>query len=160
MKSAKFIFNFDSKEEAKIIAESLHPEIKHKIPKTDVEISISGKKFSLKIKAKDVSYLEKGKKITFILDTALCENCFKAAKQASLLISEAPYSEKEKELPLKYKHLTSKQAAQIAKKSQVKKLILTHISQRYQNKEKEILKEARKIFKNTEIAEDFDKLEI
>jgi tRNA threonylcarbamoyladenosine modification (KEOPS) complex Pcc1 subunit len=57
MKSAKFIFNFDSKEEAKIIAESLYPEIRHKIPKTDVELSLNGKRFSLEIKTEDLSSL-------------------------------------------------------------------------------------------------------
>jgi len=57
MKSAKFIFNFDSNKEAKIIAESLTPEIKHKIPKTNIEISISGNKISLQINAKDLSSL-------------------------------------------------------------------------------------------------------
>ncbi len=57
MKSASFIFNFDSEKEAKIIAETLHPEIKHKIPKTNVEISLSGSKFSLYIDAKDLSSL-------------------------------------------------------------------------------------------------------
>ena len=57
MRSASFIFNFDSKNEAKIIAETLKPEIKHKIPKTDVEISISENKICLKINAKDISSL-------------------------------------------------------------------------------------------------------
>ncbi len=57
MKSARFIFNFDSEKEAKIIAETLHPEIKHNIPKTNVEISLSGCKFSLHIEANDLSSL-------------------------------------------------------------------------------------------------------
>ncbi len=57
MKSASFVFNFSSEEEAKIIAESLGPEIKYKIPKTSVEASLSSKTFSLKIKAKDISSL-------------------------------------------------------------------------------------------------------
>ncbi len=57
MKKACFVFNFDTAEEAKIIAESLDPEIKHKIPKTNVEVSLSDKKFSLKIEANDVSSL-------------------------------------------------------------------------------------------------------
>jgi len=59
----------------------------------------------------------------------------------------------------KRKHLTSKQAAQIAKKAKAKKLILTHFSQRYKNLE-ELLKEAKKVFKNTELAKDFMKIEI
>ena len=57
MKSARFIFNFNSKEEAKIIADALNPEIKNKIPKTDVEVTISDKTFTLKIDAKDISSL-------------------------------------------------------------------------------------------------------
>lgn len=57
MKSASFVFVFDSEEEAKIIAESLSPEIKHKIPKTNVEVSLSKNTFSLKIEAKNVSSL-------------------------------------------------------------------------------------------------------
>lgn len=57
MKSAKFFFKFDSEKEAKIIAESLKPEIKHRIPKTNVEVALSGNNFSLEIKAKDLSSL-------------------------------------------------------------------------------------------------------
>ncbi len=57
MKTAKFIFNFDSIEEARIVAESLKPEIKHKIPKTNVEVDLSKKTFTLKIEAKDISSL-------------------------------------------------------------------------------------------------------
>lgn len=57
MKKASFIFVFDSEKEAKIVAESLNPEIKHKIPKTEIEVSRSGKTFSLEIEATDVSSL-------------------------------------------------------------------------------------------------------
>ena len=57
MKTAKFIFNFDSEEEAKIVAESLNPEAKNKIPKTNVNISLSGDTISLKITSKDISSL-------------------------------------------------------------------------------------------------------
>ena len=57
MKSASFVFVFDSEDEAKIISESLAPEIKHKIPKTNVEVSIFKETLSLKIEAKDVSSL-------------------------------------------------------------------------------------------------------
>jgi tRNA threonylcarbamoyladenosine modification (KEOPS) complex Pcc1 subunit len=57
MRSASFILNFDSNKEARIIAETLEPEIKQKIPKTDVEISLSENKICLKINAKDISSL-------------------------------------------------------------------------------------------------------
>ena len=112
------------------------------------------------IKAKDINYLEKGKKITFLWDTVLFKNCYKAAKNSDLLISESNFTEKEADLAKKYKHLTAKQAAQIAKKSKSKKLILTHTSQRYENSEEIILNEAKKIFKNTILAEDLMKVEV
>ena len=57
MMKVRFVFDFDSIKEAKVIAESLQPEIKHKIPKTNVDVSISEKTFSLSIEAKDVSSL-------------------------------------------------------------------------------------------------------
>jgi tRNA threonylcarbamoyladenosine modification (KEOPS) complex Pcc1 subunit len=57
MRNARFVFNFDSAEDANVIAESINPEIKHKIPKTNVEVSVKGKSISLKIEAKDVSSL-------------------------------------------------------------------------------------------------------
>ena len=57
MKTARFVFNFDSSEEARIIAESLDPEIKNKIPKTDVKVNLSGKTFLIDIEAKDISSL-------------------------------------------------------------------------------------------------------
>jgi len=57
MKKASFTINFDSENDVKIIADSINPEIKHKIPKTDVNLSISGKKLFLEIQAKDISSL-------------------------------------------------------------------------------------------------------
>ena len=57
MKKANFTFNFDSIHDVKIISDSIYPEIKHKIPKTEVKLSVSGKKLFLEIKAKDISSL-------------------------------------------------------------------------------------------------------
>ncbi len=116
------------------------------------DIIFNGKK----IKAKDVSYLEKGKKISFILDTALNKNAFTLANGADLLVCESTFSSEEKELAKEYQHLTASDAAAIAKKAKTGKLILTHISQRYEHNPKIIEKEAKKIFKNTQIVKDFD----
>jgi len=112
------------------------------------------------IKPDDVSYIQKGKKVAFLLDTAICENCFNVAKDADLLISEATYSSEIGEKAAEYRHLTSANAAEIAKKAKAKKLILTHLSQRYENDEQKILKEAKKIFAKTELARDFMKVEV
>jgi len=115
-------------------------------------ITFQGKK----IKAREATKIKKGKKVTFIMDTLFNKNCFKAAKDSDLLVSEAVFLESEHiDKARERKHLTAKQAATIAKKSKTKKLILTHISQRYSKNPKVILNEAKKTFKVSELAEDF-----
>jgi ribonuclease Z len=59
----------------------------------------------------------------------------------------------------KMRHLTAKQAAEIAKKAKVKQLYLVHTSQRYKSA-KLLVDEAKKVFKNTKEAKDFMKIEI
>ncbi len=112
-----------------------------------------------KISAKKATILVPGKKIGFIFDTGVCENCIKVGKNADLLISESTFSSKEQEKAKEYKHLSSIDAAKIAKKAKAKKLILTHFSQRY--KDVEVLKEeAKKIFPDVECAKDFLEIDI
>jgi len=120
------------------------------------DIIINGKK----IKSSSVTYKEKGKKITIILDTLMNPETIDLAKNSDILICESTFSEKDKEKAREYWHLTAKQAAEIAKKAKCKSLILTHISERYENALFLIEKEAKKIFKNTTIAKDLYSFEI
>lgn len=113
-----------------------------------------------KIDGKKLIYREEGRKISLILDTKLNSNCQKIAKDADILISEATFSKEDKEIAEERMHMTSEQAATLAKQSKAKKLILMHLSQRYDFNNKVILSEAKKIFKNTIVAEDFMKFEI
>jgi len=113
-----------------------------------------------KIKAKSVTYTEKGKKLTVVLDTAMNTNAINLAKNSNLLITESNFSEKDKEKAKERYHLTAAEAATIAKKSKSKQLILTHISQRYEANLTLIKDEAKKVFKNTKIAKDFDTFSI
>ena len=57
MKNATFVFVFDSADEARIVSESLSPEITHKIPKTNVTISLLEDTLSLTIESSDTSSL-------------------------------------------------------------------------------------------------------
>jgi ribonuclease Z len=119
------------------------------------EILYKGKK----ITTSDICKVKKGKKIGYIADTGLCDNVYKIAKDVDLLICESTYAEEHREKAEEYLHLTGKQAAEIAKASNVKNLILTHFSQRYLNT-KEILKEAKEVFENTKAAYDFMKVKV
>ena len=93
------------------------------------------------------------------MDTLANKNCEKIAKDSDLLVSESTYLDEEKELAKEHFHLTASQAAEIAKKAKAKKLILTHLSQRYEDP-RPILEEAKAIFKEVSVAQDLDYLEI
>ena len=57
MKKARFTFIFDTEEDAHIVSNSLFPEIKHKVPKTDIEIKAADKTLFLEIRSNDTSSL-------------------------------------------------------------------------------------------------------
>jgi ribonuclease Z len=59
-------------------------------------------------------------------------------------------------MALAYGHLTAAKAADLAAKSNVKQLVLTHVSGRYP--EQDILAEATKSFPNSRVAADFDRI--
>ena len=115
-----------------------------------------------KVDGKKLIYTELQRKITIIMDTLPNPNTIKLAKDSDLLICESTYSSAEKDIARDHNHLTSEDAAEIAKKSKSKKLLLTHLSQRYDTKEGQaiILGEAKKVFKDSEVAQDLMILEI
>ncbi len=111
------------------------------------------------IKLADVTYASPGKKIAYTGDTLPCAETFRAAKNADLLIHEATFADEKKGEAAEAKHSTASQAADIAKKAGVKKLLLTHLSGRYKDT-KILLEEAKAIFENTLVAEDGMRLEV
>ncbi|MAG91533.1 ribonuclease Z [Candidatus Woesearchaeota archaeon] len=118
-------------------------------------ITLNGKK----IDPDDVTYIESGKKLAYITDTVLCDSCYKIADDVDLLISEATYSSKLAGKSEAYGHMTAKQAAQLANKSNVKQLVLIHFSARYKNTQ-ELEEDARNIFDNVICAKDFMKINL
>lgn len=107
---------------------------------------------------KDVSFLVKGDVFAYVVDTKPCMQAEEIAKNASILLCESTYTEEHKDLASVYLHMTAKEAATLAKKANVKLLILTHFSARYQDTT-EFEKEAKEIFPNTIIAEDLKKID-
>jgi ribonuclease Z len=119
------------------------------------EINYNKRKFS----PDELTKLVKGKKVSIITDTRLCDNCYALAKDADILICESTYSSNLEEKSEDYNHMTSKQAALIANKAHVKKLILTHFSARYKST-LELNDDARNYFENTECAFDLMRLKL
>jgi ribonuclease Z len=125
-----------------------------KIQKNEV-VKVQGKE----INPKDITTISKGKKVSFILDTCYCDNAVELAKNSDILISESVYEQELNSKAKEYNHMTSVDAAKIAKNSNSKKLILTHISQRYKST-KQLEKDAKTIFKDVIVAEDFMKVKL
>jgi ribonuclease Z len=118
-------------------------------------ITFKGKKIS----PADTTDIVPGKIIAIIADTILCNNCYRLAQDADLLVCEAAYASKLKDKAQKYFHLTARQAANIASQSNVKKLVLTHFSARYKNT-LELQEDAEELFENVLCAEDFMQIKI
>lgn len=95
-----------------------------------------------------------GAHLVYVGDTGNEDDLVKNCYQADALVIEATYLEKDAEMARRFSHLTAYQAAEIARRAEVRKLILTHISRRYRNKD--VLEEAQAIFPNTSVARDFD----
>jgi ribonuclease Z len=112
-----------------------------------------------KIKADDATLVVKGKKIVYVADTAMCNNAVEISKESDILICESTLAEDMADKAEISKHLTSSQAAEIARESKVKKLILTHFSPRYKNVS-HMKEEAKKIFKRVSCAKDFLKIKL
>ena len=93
------------------------------------------------------------KSYAFCSDTAYFEAIIPIINKVDVLYHEATFLETHANLCAKTKHSTAKQAAEIAKKATVGKLILGHYSSRYNNLE-DFKTEAQTVFSCVELAED------
>lgn len=84
-------------------------------------------------------------------DTAYFEDIVPLINQIDLLYHESTFLEDKKKLAKTTKHSTALEAATIAQKSKVKKLLLGHYSSRYKD-ENLFLEEAQTVFKNSELS--------
>ena len=102
--------------------------------------------------------MQKGLKLVIVGDSGKTDNLLEVCQDADALVIESTYLDEEAEMAAEFSHLTARQGAELALKAGVKKLILTHISRRY--REKDVVKEAQAIFPNTSVARDFDTFQI
>ena len=102
--------------------------------------------------------VQKGVKLVVVGDAGKTDDLLEVSRDADALVIESTYLDEEAEMARQFSHLTARQGAELAIKAGVKKLILTHISRRY--REKDVLKEAQAVFPNTAVARDFDSFQI
>ncbi|WP_030450790.1 ribonuclease Z [Herbidospora cretacea] len=79
----------------------------------------------------EVSQPRRGQSMAFVMDTRLCDAVHALAEGVDLLVIESTFLTPESALARDYGHLTAAQAGQVAAEAGVRKLVLTHFSERY-----------------------------
>jgi ribonuclease Z len=100
-----------------------------------------------------------GRKIVYSGDTKPFEDFAKFAEGADLVIHDCTFDDSLTEKAAVDGHSTPTQAAEQAKASKAKQLVLFHISARYPNAGL-LLEQAKRVFPNSILAEDFMELEL
>jgi len=99
------------------------------------------------------------KRYAFCSDTGYFEQIISQISGVDLLYHEATFLDDHADLAEKTKHSTVKQAATIAQKAGVKKLMIGHYSSRYKDKEA-FLEEGKTVFEPIVLAEDLKRISI
>jgi ribonuclease Z len=91
------------------------------------------------VTVEQVSELRPGQRFAFVMDTGMCDGAFALAERADMLVCESTFADADAALAREYRHLTAGQAGRIAAESRARLLVLTHISQRYDDEATERL---------------------
>lgn len=92
-------------------------------------VEIAGKT----VRSEDVSDPRPGQRFAFVMDTKECEGARALVQDADLAVVESTYLHADHEEALSHRHMTAVQSATLAKEGGVRRLALTHFSQRYQD---------------------------
>jgi ribonuclease Z len=87
------------------------------------------------VRLADVSEPRPGQSFAFVMDTGLCDSVFSLAEGVDLLVIESTFLDRDRHHAERYGHLTAGQAAAVARECGVRRLVLTHFSQRYTDAE-------------------------
>ncbi|MEG5549464.1 ribonuclease BN [Enterobacter wuhouensis] len=102
-----------------------------------------------------------GKKLAIFGDTAPCAAAFSLAQGVDVMVHEATLEAAMEEKANGRGHSSTRQAARLAREAGVGKLIVTHVSSRYDAQGCErLLAECREVFSECELAEDFTQVSV
>ncbi|MBR4504714.1 MAG: ribonuclease Z [Candidatus Methanomethylophilaceae archaeon] len=107
-----------------------------------------------------VGPIRRGIRVAYTGDTRSTSAIADAIGDVDALIHESTYMSSETSLADSHFHSTALQAAATAKEAGVRYLFLTHISNRYDDCRDSLLEEAKAVFSETILADDFDRYEI
>ena len=91
-------------------------------------------------------------------DTGQVENLVEAVQGVDILVTEATYLSRDREMARRFGHITADEAGWLAREAGVRMLVLTHLSQRYRIRD--ILAEVEAYFEPVIAARDFDRFTV
>lgn len=97
-----------------------------------------------------------GRKIVITGDTRPSDAVIELSRRATVLVHDATFAESERARALETRHSTAREAAEVAVQAGVRLLALTHLSSRHGRRE--LLSEARAVFRDTVLPFDLDHL--
>jgi len=96
----------------------------------------------------------RGRTVVVTGDTRPCAGTVEAARGADLLIHDATFGDAEVDRAAETLHATAREAARVAREAEVGRLVLTHLSTRYDRDTGTLLEQARAEFDRVEVASD------
>jgi len=98
--------------------------------------------------------LRRGTRLAALGDLGETDSLVEPLMDIDGLVIESTYLEEEADMARQFAHLTAKKAAEFASKIKAGKLMLTHLSRRY--RDKDVLAEAQSVFPGAVVVRDFE----
>lgn len=136
----------------------VEPDRRHFVPEALARFGIDGPEVGVleragslarsgrTVSVDEVSEMRCGQRFAFVMDTRLCDGVFELADGVDMLVIEATFLDEDAALAREYGHLTARQAASVAAQCGVRRLVLTHFSQRYHQASQRYFDEAASVF--------------
>lgn len=110
----------------RLVAAGVHGAARRELA-TEGRIVVGGRTVTLD----DVSHPKPRRSVAFVMDTRRCDGALELAERVDLLVIEATFLDTERQLAEDAGHLTASQAATLAADAGARRVVLTHLSQRY-----------------------------
>jgi ribonuclease Z len=95
-----------------------------------------------------------GRRVVLSGDTRPCDATIEAAKGADLLVHESTFGDDEAQRAVDTAHSTAREAARVARDAGAQRLVLTHLSSRYDTDPDTLLRQAKSEMPSCEVAND------